>query len=409
MKRYSPIPLRAAVLLLAASVSMATTASAQPTTPFGHFDGQVEGGNGATGVVPLVGWALDDDGVAAVDVFVDGISAGRATYGGFRPIVAARFPGFPDSDAAGFGFRLDTTRYLNGLHTVDALVISDSGERRFLNPLVFEFYNAGHLLKPFGRIEHPLENAELWGTCDTSLLQRRLTVVDGWALDVGAEEDDFGVGYVELMIDGSLLANSRLHCAYLPAFGGPTQCYGVRRLDIERVFPLVKDSPHAGFRFVMDVGDLIAFGYSEGAHLLTIRSGDIAGQVTEIHRVPVTFRCDDVLGNEASFGEIDLPVDSLLFGGEPVEITGFAVDFEGVERVEIHVDGNPLGNAVLGLPRPLVAASFPGYPGVATAGWSFVLDVDALADGFHQIQAIVVDEQGGTTLIGERTFKVDNP
>lgn len=409
MNRHSPIPLLAAVLLVAASVSTATTASAQPTVPFGHLDGKVEGGNGATGVVPLVGWALDDDGVAAVDVFVDGISAGRATYGGFRPIVAARFPGFPDSDAAGFGFRLDTTRYLNGLHTVNALVISENGERRFLNPLVFEFYNAGHLLKPFGRIEHPLENAELWGTCNVNQAQRRLTVVDGWALDVGAAEDDFGIGYVELMIDGSLLANSRLHCAYIPGLGGPTQCYGVRRLDIERVFPLVKDSPHAGFRFVMDIGDLIAFGYSEGAHLLTIRSGDIAGQVAEIHRIPVTFRCDDLLGNEASFGEIDLPVDSLLFGGQPVEITGFAVDFEGVERVEIYVDGNPLGNAVLGLPRPGVASSFPGYPGVATAGWSFVLDVEGLADGFHQLQAIVVDEQGGTTLIGERTFKVDNP
>jgi hypothetical protein len=404
MTRHSPIPLLAALLL-----TVAPPALAQNDLPFGRFDGQVQGGNGATGVVPLVGWALDDDGVSTVDVFVDGISIGRANYGGFRPDVAARFPGFPDSDGAGFGFRLDTTRFLNGLHTVNARVTSTTGEQRFLNPLVFQFYNAGHLLRPFGRIERPAENAELFGTCNVAAPQRRLTVVEGWALDVGAATDDFGIGYVEVMIDGSLLANSRLHCQFIPALGGPVDCYGVRRLDLERIFPLVKDSPHAGFRFLLDVGDLIAFGYSEGSHTLSIRSGDIAGQVAEIYRIPVVFRCDDLLGNEASFGDIDLPAENLLFGGADVEVTGFAVDFDGVERVEIFVDGALRGIATLGLPRPDVAASFPGYPGVATAGWTFSLDVTELSDGFHHLQVIVVDEEGAATLVGERNFKVNNP
>jgi hypothetical protein len=186
-------------------------------------------------------------------------------------------------------------------------------------------------------------------------------------------------------------------------------CYGVRRLDLERIFPLVKDSPHAGFRFLLDVGDLIAFGYSEGSHTLSIRSGDIAGQVAEIYRIPVVFRCDDLLGNEASFGDIDLPAENLLFGGADVEVTGFAVDFDGVERVEIFVDGALRGTATLGLPRPDVAARFPGYPGVATAGWTFSLDVTELSDGFHHLQVIVVDEEGAATLIGERNFKVNNP
>jgi len=404
MKRHSPIMFAAAVLLMAAPLAFA-----QPTVPFGVFDGQVRGGNGATGVIALAGWALDDDGVESVDVYVDGLIAGRATYGGFRPGVAARSPGFPDAGAAGFGFRLDTTHYINGLHTVNALVTSSSGQQRWLNPLVFEFVNTTHLLKPFGVVELPLEDAELYGTCNVNDPQRRLSVVEGWALDVGVEAGDLGVGYVELLVDGSIIFNSRLDCHYVPALGGPTDCYGVRRLDIERAFPLVKDSPHAGFRFVLDVGDLWAFGFVEGQHVLTIRAGDVSGQVTQFGDVPVTFRCDDYAGNEASFGGVDLPAGGLFFGGSSVEITGYAVDYEGVARVDMYVDGALVGTATLGIPRPAVAASFPGYPGVGTAGWSFELDPTPLSDGFHQLQVIVVDDDGFTQLIGERTFKVHNP
>lgn len=390
-------------------LAAAPAALAQPTVPFGSFGGQVGGGNGAAGVMRLAGWALDDDGVESVDILVDGIVVGRANYGAFRPNVAARYPGFPDADGAGFGFRLDTTRFLNGLHTVNALVTSETGEKRFLNPLVFEFLNTTHNLVPFGHIEFPLEDQELYGTCDVNDPQRRLTVISGWALDVGVERNDFGVGYVELVLDGSLLANSRVHCSYIPALGGFTDCYGVRRMDIERVFPLIKDSPHSGFRFVLDIGDLIAFGYAEGHHVLGIRVGDISGQVAMIDEIPVTFRCDDVIANEASFGGVDLPVGGLFFGGVPVEITGYAVDFEGVDRVEVYVDGRLVGTALYGLPRPEVAAAFPGYPDLPAVGWSFTLDVTALSDGFHQVQVIVVDDEGATHLVGERTFRVNNP
>ena len=403
MKRHSLIVIAAALVLLAAP-----SAFAQPTVPFGHFDGQVQGGNGATGVIPLAGWALDDDGVQSVDVYVDGHSAGRTTYGLHRPGVAARYPGFPDSEAAGFGFQLDTTHYLNGLHSVQALVTSGTGQQRTLNALVFEFYNAGHLLKPFGNIDRPHEDAELFGRCDLGDV-RRYSVVEGWVLDVGAEEDDFGVGYVELLIDGSIFSNSRTACfpALFPDPDG-LGCYGLRRLDVERAFPLIKDSPHAGFRFVMDVGRLVLSGYAQGHHVLSIRSGDIAGQVTEVDRIPVNFDCDTGL-NEAAKGEIDLPEDGLFFGGSSVTITGYAVDFDAIDRVEVYVDGHLRGTATLGLPRPGIAGRYPGYPGAATAGWSYELGVADLAEGLHQLQVIVVDDEGATTLLGERTFRVHNP
>lgn len=392
-----------------AAATLLVAAPAAAATPFGFFDGHVDNprGIGLSGVVRLAGWALDDDGVQRVEIYVDGRLIGQATYGMFRPQVAANFAAFPDSDAAGWGFRLDTTRFLNGLHTVNPLVVSESGERTFLNGRVYQFTNTTHLLKPFGRIELPFEDAELFGTCNPLQFPRRLAQVSGWTLDVGVEIGDFGVGYVELLLDGAILANTVTDCVFDPGLGGWVDCYGVRRLDVERAFPLIKDAPHAGYRFVVDVGDLLDSGWAEGRHVFTVRVGDISGQVADVDEIPVTFRCDDVLGNEASFGGIDLPTAGLVFAGT-VEMTGFAVDFEGVDRVEIYVDGAFQGNATLGLPRPAVAARFPGYPGAGAAGWRFLLDTTRFSDSVHELQAVVVDELGESVLIGERQFKINN-
>ena len=40
-----------------------------------------------------------------------------------------------------------------------------------------------------------------------------------------------GVGYVELMIDRALWANSRRDCTFDAELNGPVDCYGLRRLE----------------------------------------------------------------------------------------------------------------------------------------------------------------------------------
>jgi len=407
MRRHLP---SAFVLAAVAAALLLAAAPAEAAQPFGAFNGIVAqpDANALFAVERLVGWALDDDGVQRVEIYVDGRLIGQATYGGARPAISAAHPGLPDSAAPGWGFRLDTTRFVNGLHTVNPLVVSESGERRFLNGRTYQFVNTTHLLKPFGHIEFPPEDAELFGTCNLAASPRRLSPLSGWTLDVGVEIGDLGVGYVELLLDGSIVFNSVTDCNYLPAMGGWTNCFGVRRLDIERAFPLIKDAPHAGFRFVTDVGMMLNSGFHEGRHVFTVRVGDISGQVADIDEIPVTFRCDDILGNEASYGEMDLPSEGLVFSGT-VHVTGYAVDFEGVGRVEVYVDGVYQGNATFGLPRPLVSAAFPGYPDAANAGWTFALDSTLFANSFHKVQVVVVDDDGDSTMIGERQFKVSNP
>jgi hypothetical protein len=408
VRRINKLDRLSLILVAAALVTVAGApgALAQGDRPFGLV-GLIDGGNAGSGVVALAGWALDDDGVESVDILVDGVVVGRATYGTARPDVPLVHPGFPDGANAGFVFELDTTRFVNGLHVVGGLITATNGERGFLTPVALQFINSSALLEPFGEIRYPLPNAELVGNCDLADSDRRLTVVRGFALDVGESQHDTGVGYVELLVDGVILASSKVDCEHNPATGGWTDCYGLRDFGLEQVFPGVYNAPHGGFRFVLDVGSLIVDGHLEGVRQLSVRAGDVADQVAVIDTLPVTFRCDDGLDEDA-FGSIDLPVEGGFFGGI-VMVTGWALDPDGVQRVDVFVDGTLVGTATYGFSRPSVAADYPGLPDSLAAGWSFALDTRDLSDGHHQMQVVVIDDLGRSTLVGERPFLVENP
>jgi hypothetical protein len=410
------------VFVSAIAVALLASMPGWAAAPFGSFGGIVGGGNSGAGSMPLTGWALDDNGVLAVDILVDGTVAGRAAYGRARAGVAARFPGYPDSAAAGFAFQLDTTHYLNGQHKVAVRVKSRAGEVAVLPSQAITFTNVEYDLLPFGVIDFPKAQAELRGNCNTASPNRRYAVISGYALDAGTRDNDTGVAYVELLIDravafdgvADIIYNSDLSCTFSTAKGGQSDCYGIRRVDVERIYPSLKDSPHSGFRFVLDIGNLVdgASGYPRGHHILTIRAGDHASQLSNIAEIPVTFTCDQQnpqLTNEIAIGNIDLPRNGLLYNGV-IQVTGWALDWEHVSSVQVLVDGHPSGNAVYGLLRTDVFELnyYPDYFNFPAPGFQYALDTRLLANGEHFIDVVVTDILGSTTYIGKKRIVVNN-
>ncbi len=394
------------VLLLVAVPSWAA--------PFGFFDGTTDGSNSLTGVVGLVGWALDDSGIAYVDLYVDGVIDGRMNFGMQRVVVTQLYPGYPDTSLPGFGYKVDTTRYLNGQHTLMTIAVSTDGSETVLGPISVEFINTTALLKPFGSFTFPDEHAELRGVCDLADPYRRYAVIEGFALDAGVEvgnpddpPGDAGVSVVELLLDGALLYNSDTDCHFDTAEGGYSQCYGLRSINLERFYRTLPDAPHANFRFVVDVGSLIYLGYPQGSHVFSARAHDVAGNVATIDQQIVTFQCDENTGNEASFGTLRYASGGISQSGM-AQFVGWTLDWEGVSSVDIYVDGLWLGTANYGAMRPMIRSRYPGYPDSNGPGYSFTIDTTLMADGQHDIQSIVTDVFGETTMIAERTIIVMN-
>ena len=101
--------------------------------PFGNIDfplpGQVLSGKSLN----VTGWALTGKTAAlpgdgsAIEVFIDSIPIGKAVYGEHRSDIEARFRGYANSSNAGGSFQLDTTRFGNGVHSLQWVVTDNRG------------------------------------------------------------------------------------------------------------------------------------------------------------------------------------------------------------------------------------------------------------------------------------------
>ena len=92
--------------------------------PFGSVDSPAANTQ-LSGTSNVSGWAVDDAAVSKVDVYVDRVLAGTASYGGSRPEVANEWPHAPAS--IGYIFSLNTISYGNGPHFIEVRVIDNSG------------------------------------------------------------------------------------------------------------------------------------------------------------------------------------------------------------------------------------------------------------------------------------------
>lgn len=416
--------------------------------PFGFID--IPAPNlleGTDGPFPVSGWAIDDEDVDHIDFLMDGqIVAGAvgrglpstAIYGTTRPDVAAAFPDVPNSLYSGFQANIDTSKLINGLHQLAVRVTDNRGASRVIGTRNLQVINNGANLAPFGQIDFPLDKSSLFcsvidvgipSPCTPDVCNFSLTnIVAGWALDVGARLDAGQVSYVELLLDGAIIANTRTDCTQ-SANGSLVNCYGINRPDVARSYSGYVNADNAGFLFSFGLissrsteasacGNLISIVLPTGEvrgctlpgkHTLAVRVGDEEETVTQLGAMSVEVLCDPTGADFPAFGYIDTPSDYQFINGI-FNVFGWAFDFNGVQRIEVDVDGQVVGTATYGLSRPDVPSKDPRVPSVSV-GFSFLLDTTRLSDSEHDLVIYVVDQRFGTpsrTEIGRRKFVVNN-
>jgi hypothetical protein len=105
------------------------------------------------------------------------------------------------------------------------------------------------------------------------------------------------------------------------------------------------------------------------------------------------------------YGTIDTPVPHQTVSSVTT-VAGWVFDNLEVARVEVLVDGVPVGTAQYGLSRPDVAGVFPHAP--ERVGFAYQLDTGRLADGPHQVTIRAVDRAGNVALLPHASIVVAN-
>ena len=436
--------------------------------PFGYIDQPTPGvTESATGSYPIVGWALDDQGIDHIDFLVDNqivagaigrlgdvrIYAQTALYGSTRPDVAAAFPDVPFAVFSGFLANVDTTKLINGMHVFSVRVTDASGTASVIGTRTVQVINNGSNLAPFGRIDFPLDKASLNcqpafdivppptvcpspcfppGPPGTPALPVSFysNFVRGWALDTGSRLDRGQVAYVELLLDGVPIINTRRDCVVLGT--ALLNCYGVNRPDVARLYSGYVNADNAGFSFAFALQQnvtgtlsvLIPFAgggpqlvglTNSGKHTLALRVGDDEATVIQIGAMSVDVLCDlSTTPDRPAFGYIDQPVE-YQFINNTFLVTGWADDFDfGISRLEVDVDGRVL--AILDAPSGTYGIERPDVPAndirVASrfVGFIYPMDTTRMTDTEHDLVIYAFDNQAPPrrSEIGRRKFVVVN-
>jgi len=232
--------------------------------PFGVFETPAEHVPLA-GEVGVTGWALDDSGVATVEIYrgvVPGEAAdnglvflGTATLvSGARPDISTAYPSYPGVGRAGWGYMLLSNMLPNqgnGTFQIFAKVQANDGNTAMMGPRTITVANAVSR-SPFGTIDTPAQGQTVCGT----------VVNFGWALTPAPNSIPINGATIEVYVDS--------------VFRG-RPAYNNYRADIAGLFPGYANSGGAVGHLTLDTHSL-----SNGVHTIAWVVRDSAGNASGI-------------------------------------------------------------------------------------------------------------------------------
>jgi hypothetical protein len=131
-----------------------TCSNATAVRPFGTIDSPTQGGDASGSAYACFGWVLTPlpktvpkDG-STIDVYVDSVKVGTLAtapnvYNQYRVDVTTAFPGLNNSGGPVGAFYLDTTKYVNGVHTIYWIATDDAGAADGIGSRYFNIFNTG--------------------------------------------------------------------------------------------------------------------------------------------------------------------------------------------------------------------------------------------------------------------------
>lgn len=217
---------------------------------------------------------------------------------------------------------------------------------------------------------------------DSTVSQSGVILVKGWFLDPAA------ISRIAVYVDDQFVANANTN---LP------------RIDIVEAYPNYPGIQHIAPGFQIGI---LASRFTNGAHTIAVRVFASDNTVTELGR-----RTIDVNNtiNQAPFGNVDIPDLSGTFNASgSFPVSGWALDTDGIAKVEVLIDNGVMQNAMYGDARPDVANTFSDWPDALFSSFIANVDTTRIQDGVHTLDVRATDRLGLSRLIGRRTVQIFN-
>ena len=93
-------------------------------------------GQTVSGVLPIYGWALDEEGVTKLELLIDDQFIGNIPYGGTRTDVKEAYPDYPDAENSGFAMILNCSTLAPGDHSLKVRVFNQDAQIKDLEAQV---------------------------------------------------------------------------------------------------------------------------------------------------------------------------------------------------------------------------------------------------------------------------------
>jgi hypothetical protein len=236
-----------------------------PAEPFGVVDTPAQNATVAGGV-GVTGWALDDHGIAGVDIYRSSVSGEFAPDGqifvgtatrvrGARPDLEVAYAALAENDRAGWGLMILSNMFPgggNGMFTLTIIARDLDGLKTTLGTRTINVQNATSV-QPFGTIDTPAQGETISGSSYLNF---------GWALTPQT---------AMIPVDGSTIT------VYIDGVPVGKPAYNVYRSDIAGLFPGLNNTNGAIGIYVIDTTTL-----ANGVHTIAWVVFDDAGHGTGI-------------------------------------------------------------------------------------------------------------------------------
>jgi len=217
---------------------------------------------------------------------------------------------------------------------------------------------------------------------DPTVPQSGVILVKGWFLDPSA------ISRIAVYVDDQFIVNANTN---LP------------RIDIIEAYPNYPGIQHIAPGFQIGI---LASRFTNGSHTIAVRVFRSDNTFTELGRR--TINIDNTI-NQAPFGNVDIPDLSGTYNASgSFPVSGWALDTDGIAKVEVLIDNGVVQNAMYGDARPDVGNTFADWPAALFSSFIANVDTTRIQDGVHTLDVRATDRLGLSRLIGRRVVQIFN-